>query len=777
MRIAAFFVFLASPGLILGFQPPNRIHANIESNETFALRGNTRPILAQAQDQGPVDPAFPLPLVTLHLAMTASQRAELQQLLADQQTPGSSRYHQWLTPEEYADSFGVNQADLQKIVAWLDGQGFSNIEVARSRNAITFSGTAAQAESAFQTPVHRYLFNGQAHFANASDPILPKALEGVVESIRGLHDFHPKPRGIRSAATQPHFTSSISGNHFLVPDDFATIYDVKPLYANGIDGTGQKIAIPGQSDIALSDIEAFRSAAGLPQNDPQVILYGSDPGTNSGDESESDLDIEWAGGIAKNASIIFVNSRDVITSETYAIQNNVASVLSITYGNCEADTGTAEINTLTTLFQQANAQGITVVAASGDEGAADCDSSTATSARHGLAVDVPASIPYVTGVGGTEFNEGSGNYWSSTNNAYSGSALSYIPEIAWNDTTTDGTLSASGGGASTNFSKPSWQTGPGVPSDGARDVPDVALATSPDHDGFLTCSAGSCINGFRQANQDLNVIGGTSAAAPSFAAIVALLNQQTGERQGNINPTLYGLAAVSTDAFHDITQGSNIVPCRQGSANCPAGGQLGYSTGAGYDLVTGLGSVDAYNLVREWSNSNPAPQTAVPGGAQQLSVGADGTVWSINTSGQTYLYNSQSMSWTSGSQTLSQIAVGSSGATWGLTATGNIYRFNSSSQTWILVPGNLSRITVGSDGAVWGVSVRRFHLYVQFPNAELQSDTRGVKPDCSRLRWRGVGAEFLRADLPPQSWRASLRLCSRNAGPDFGWGRWRRLGP
>lgn len=718
MRLA-FFILLAIPGLIFAVQPPSRIHANIETTQTFALAGNTRPVIAQAQDQGALEPGFPLPRITLHLASTPAQKADLLQLLADQQTRGSAQWHQWLTPEQYADRFGVNQADIRKIVAWLQTLGFSNVEVAHSRTWISFSGTAAQAQSAFQISIHRYLVNGQAHYANATNPILPASLEGMVESIRGLHDFHPKPRGVKTrSALQAHFTSSVSGNHFLVPDDWATIYDVKPLYANGIDGTGVKIAIPGQSDIALSDIQAFRSAAGLPQNNPQVILTGTDPGTNSGDESESDLDIEWAGGIAKNATIVFVNSTDAFGSATYAVDNNVAPVLSITYGDCEQDLGTDEINTLTSVFQQANAQGMTVLAASGDQGAADCENSSATTATQGLAVDVPAAIPYVTGLGGTEFSEGSGTYWSSTNDANSGSALSYIPEIVWNDTAADDQLSASGGGKSTFFVKPSWQTGTGVPYDSARDVPDLAFAASPDHDGFLICSAGSCVNGFRMANEDLNVIGGTSAAAPSFAAVVALLNQQTGKRQGNINPTLYALASISTDAFHDITGGNNIVPCQSGSPDCPGGGKFGYSAGVGYDLVTGLGSVDAYNLLREWSSYTPALPAQMPDGAQQLSVGADGTVWGLNVNGDAYSYDSQDNNWTSGSQILSQVAVGSGGAIWGLNSVGDIYRFDSASKTWSSVPGNLSQIAVGSDGAAWGLNSVG---YIYTFNAQTQS--------------------------------------------------------
>jgi subtilase family serine protease len=578
-------------------QPQRRVRGNISDNQTFTLTGNVRPMLAQTQDQGEVDGSLPLTRMTIHFTLSAAQLTDQQQLLKQQVTRHATEYHKWLTPEEYGARFGVNSADIEQITAWLAQQGFSNIEASRSRSSISFSGNAAQAQNAFHTSIHHYLTSdGKTHFANASDPVLPSALQGMVAGIRGLNDLHPKPHA------RPHFTSSISGNHFLTPDDFATIYDIQPLYGAGIDGTGQKIAIVGQSDIALSDIEAFRTAAGLPQNDPQVILTGTDPGIQSDDESESDLDIEWAGGVAKGATILFVTSTDVFTSLTYAIDNNVAPVISITYGNCEAELGNAESTSLNAVLLQATMQGQTVAAASGDDGAADCDDGNVAS--RGLAVDFPASSQYVTGLGGTAFNEGSGTYWNSTNDAYGGSAVSYIPEIVWNDTSLGQGLAASGGGASIFFTKPTWQTGTGVPNDGARDTPDLAFASSPSHDGLLYCTGGSCVNAagypFRDANQNLTVVGGTSAASPTFAGILALLNQQTNSAQGNINPALYSLASFSTDAFHDITSGNNIVPCRTGSSSCPASGQIGYSAGTGYDQTTGLGSVDAYNLIREW---------------------------------------------------------------------------------------------------------------------------------------------------------------------------------
>jgi subtilase family serine protease len=601
------FIGLTAINLIAA-QPAQRIRGEISDYSRFALTGNVHAALAQAKDQGTAAGTTALPNLAIHFSMSPSQNADLLQLLRLQQTRHSTQFHKWLTPEEYAERFGLNEKDIAKVTAWLETMGFSNVKAARTRSFVTFDGTAAQAETAFHTSIHRYILNnGESHIANASEPQLPNALKGMVVGIRGLNDFHPKPRA------HPHFTSSISGDHFLTPDDFAAIYDIQTLYGKGITGAGRSIVIPGQTDIMMSDIEAFQTAAGLPVKDPQVILTGPDPGTliTSGDLGETDLDLEWSGGIAKGAGLVYVEATDVFTAVAYAIDNNLADVLPITYGECESEWGPAEIASANAMFQTANVQGMTVLAAAGDDGAADCDGGTdpntvVSVATQGLAVDFPASSPYVTGVGGTTFSEGTGSYWNTTNDSYGGSAISYIPEVAWNDTSTANGLEASGGGASNSFAKPSWQVDTGVPADNARDVPDVALAASPNHDGFLSCSNGSCVTGFRDANQDLNVTGGTSAGSPSFGAIVALLDQEEGGRQGNINQNLYLLASISSNSFHDITSGTNIVPCKGGTPACSStvptvNGTLGYTAGIGYDQVTGLGSVDANLMFEEWT--------------------------------------------------------------------------------------------------------------------------------------------------------------------------------
>lgn len=606
--------------------PPSRISESLQSGRTFQLSGNTHPLTAVLPDKGSVPGETPLSRITIDFKMSQTQQAALTQLLAEQQNPSSPQYHKWLTPEQFGEQFGMSSSDMAKVENWLRNLGFTDVQVSRSRNAISMSGTVALAQYAFQTPIHNFDRNGTLYYANTTDPVLPAALQGIAGSVRGLSNLRPRPR----AKARPRFYAGTSGN-FIAPGDFATIYDLTPLYNAGINGSGQKIAIAGQTDIQNFDIEAFQRAAGLTVQDPTVILDGRDPGLVSSDLDEAELDVEWSGAVARGATIVYVNSQDALGSAIYAIQNQVANVLSLTYGECEAQTGTSEMTTLNAAFQQANAQGMTVIAASGDSGAADCDAGSdpntiVQSANQGLAVDFPASSPYVTGMGGSSLNENGGNYWATTNGSNGGSALSYIPEMAWNNTCSVGAasasdcagaqtfgLSATGGGASSSFTKPSWQTGAGVPADGWRDVPDVSFAADPNHDGYIICetppsktvpvTTSSCTNGtFASASQQLSIVGGTSISSPTFAGIVALIDQMTGSAQGNINPRLYALASLMPDVFHDITVGNNIVPCDAQSADC-SNGILGYNATAGYDQVTGLGSVDANNLVQNFAPS------------------------------------------------------------------------------------------------------------------------------------------------------------------------------
>ncbi len=612
----------------------------IDNASRVALPGNVRPMFRPENDLGRADGSLKLENITLMFAFTESRQAALTALLDDQQNPSSPGFHRWLTPEQFAGQFGLSRNDLNKVVAWLEGQGFTVTWKARSRTWVSFSGTASQVQTAFETEIHNFSFHDATYYANATEPSVPSALAGVVLAIHGLDNYPLKPAGVVrkvSAGLSPAFTSYISGNTYVAPGDFAVIYDLNSLYSAGIDGTGQSIAVMGQTDLysnqsgANSDISAFRVAAGLPPNSPQVVLIpgATDPGVVSDDIGEASTDVEWAGAVARNATIVFVNggAKGVGEALQYAIDNKTAPVISISYGECESLLGSANLTALANLAQQANTQGQTIVAAAGDTGAAGCEGGLSSrAATTGLAVNWPSSLPYVTGLGGTEFHEGSGVYWIADTNGVDVplSALSYIPEVAWNDTSspsnTQHELLAGGGGASAYFSKPSWQAGTGVPNDAARDVPDLSLNSSLFHDPSLLCVQGSCVDGFRDSQQDLTVGGGTSVAAPCFAGMVALISQKmnTPEGQGNINPVLYSLAATAPAAIHDITSGNNMVPCSPGSTDCPGAApfQFGYSAGAGYDQATGLGSVDAFNLVEAWGSpyaeNLPAPTLTAP---------------------------------------------------------------------------------------------------------------------------------------------------------------------
>lgn len=573
----------------------DRIVKPVDPGRTVTVKGQTHPLAQPQFDRGPADPAREISYATVLLKPAGG----LEEFLAEQQTVSSPNYHRWLTPEQFGARFGLSDNDAGKLVEWLRSQGLQVHDVARGRHWITFSGTAETVGRALHTEFRQYAVRNEMHFANSTDPSVPAAFEEVIAGFAGLNDFHPHPAYVKGPAltgAAPGLTSS-SGNHYLAPDDIATIYGIAPLYGASapIDGAGQTIAVLGQTAINTSDILTFRSLFGLSANAPQIVLYGRDPGISNNDLPEADIDIEWSGAVARNATIIYVYSSNVFTSAQYAVDQITAKVMTMSYGGCESDTTPA----YRAVAQQANAEGITWVSSSGDQGAATCDyDNVIPQASKGATVTFPADLPEITAAGGTTFNEGSGTYWAASNNIKtSSSALSYIPEMAWNDSLADNALVATGGGASLIYAKPTWQTGPGVPADNARDVPDVSLASSANHDGYEVETSGA-----------VYIYGGTSVAAPEFAGVVALLNQYLMSKGviaqpglGNINPQLYRLAQSTTDVFHDITAGDNKVPCLQGSPQC-VNGLLGYSAGSGYDLATGLGSVNVNNLVTEWNN-------------------------------------------------------------------------------------------------------------------------------------------------------------------------------
>jgi Pro-kumamolisin, activation domain len=483
MRLGKLLLLIFASNLCVA--QADRIAGPINSNQKVVLPGNVHPLAKPLYDQGPVEPALAFPYVTLVAAPSASQQAALNLYLAQLQERSSPNYHKWLTPEQYADRFGLSQADINKIGIWLQSQGFTVLKSARGRNAVMFSGTAAQIQSAFNTEIHRYSVNGESHVANATPIQIPAALGGIVTSIRGLNNFRFKPMYVRAhPGPHPRYTTSIDGepDYFLAPGDIATIYDIYPLYnaTTPIDGTGQQLAIIGQTDVYLADINDFRSGFGFstipttgssvcttnssgiivePCNTPnfEYILVGTDEGVSPfGDIEEADLDLEWSGATARNAQIIFVNSPvnttctdcGVDVSLQYAIDNVVAPVVSMSYGLCESLTEPAGISSMETELQQANTEGMTIMNSAGDTGSFACDNAPPNNEENppfsaavgGIAVNYPASSAEVTGVGGTSIpafptDEYTDAYWSGTNTIDGGSATTALigTEAAWND--------------------------------------------------------------------------------------------------------------------------------------------------------------------------------------------------------------------------------------------------------------------------------------------------------------------------------------------------------
>jgi uncharacterized membrane protein len=602
-------------------KPGNRITNVIDDRLTVARPLDVHRLARKEFDEGEASPDTRMERMVLVLAPAADQQRELEELFAAQQDPESPEYHRWVTPEAFGSRFGISATDLDQIVNWLKTHGFEVEPVSPARRSIVFSGSVAQVASAFHTAIHVYNVSGKRHYANAAPPAIPEALAEVVRGVVSLHDFHARPMHrvvgpIARASAAPLLIDNL-GNHYLAPADFAGIYNVGPLYANSIDGTGQAIAIVGRTNINVPDVQTFRNYFSLPANAPTIVLNGTDPGIVSQDEeSEAILDVEWSGAVAPKAAIQLVVSASTYASDgvtlsaEYIVNQNLAAIVSTSFGSCERDMGTSENQFWNGLWQQAALQGMTVLVSSGDSGVAGCDLDSGSTATNPQSVNGLCSSPFSTCVGGTAFNDiaNPGAYWTP-----SGSAVGYIPETAWNQSgSVAGGSDLWASGPSMVYPKPTWQTGPGVPSDGWRDVPDVALSAAT-HDGYVTYMQGSYY-----------ADGGTSASAPSFAGLLALAAQQTGARLGNVNATLYTLAAnqgsSGSGVFHDITAGNKTVP-----------GLAGYNAGAGYDLATGLGSVDAAQLLNHWGDAatsasfhlstSPASVSLLPGASATVAVG------------------------------------------------------------------------------------------------------------------------------------------------------------
>lgn len=667
----------------------------VDPEQRVVLVGSHPLLSAHALDLGPAAPESIAPRMLLLLRRSAPDEQALQTLLQSQQNPSSSNYHRWLTPAQFAARFAPVDSDLAAVTAWLQSQGFAVQRVSAGRTVIEFSGSIAQLQSAFHLVIHRLSLDGDQHLAAVNDSQIPSALAPAISGLVSLGAIPPHPlvrRGpsatfsqelrkfLSNSAQRPtHLhpqdtTTTGSGNFlYLGPSDAATIYDLpnqtlNPAFSGAtLDGTGVTIAIASNSNIDPTQVMHYQSIFGLTAKAPTVVLDGAtDPGITS-NAVESYLDAEVAGGLAPAARILLYTAADTNTDSglnlalVRAVDDNLADVLAVSFSACESALGNAGNAFYNALWEQAAAQGISVVVATGDAGSAACDDpALETAASAGLAVNGLASTPYNLAVGGTDFAvlagpDGGGanftNYVSATNAPNSLlSALGYIPEVPWNESSTSyppttlaqnialpapyASIAAAGGGASscaqisssatgaslcaTGYAKPSWQSAPGVPDDGVRDLPDLALFASTGFDyaawGICTdqdtdASGNPIVDCQPDSSGQFNLMsaGGTSAATAAVAAILALVRQSTGQRLGQPAAILYNLARTRSSVFHDVTTGNNSVACLPATPNCQQNSVgssflTGFNAAAGWDAATGLGSVDADALITDWAS-------------------------------------------------------------------------------------------------------------------------------------------------------------------------------
>ncbi len=675
------------PSLWSQAQQAARLTEPVNPQARVALHGTVHPLANPRYDRGAASPDMQLDRLQLILKRSPQQEATLQQRIRDLHTPGTASYHQWLTPEQFGEQFGPNDEDVQTIESWLQTQGFQVQKVNPGKQTLEISGTVGALQQAFHTSIHKYVVNGQQHYANATDPEIPVALAPVVGGFVSLNNFHVRHYSHNLGSAQydpkthratPQWTlpgGTLGNVYALGPEDFATQYDVTPLYnaTKPLTGTGQTIAIINEANINLNFVNNFRSLFGLPTSSPQVIIDGNDPGIDgnnnpdgsNGASDEAYLDVEWSGAVAPGATIALVIAGDtsmengLFLAAERAVYSNIAPVMSISFGECEIQLGATNFF-LQGLWEQAAAQGITVMVSTGDSGSAGCDNpDTETVANQGLAVNGFASTPFNVAVGGTDFYYPNAaaiaTYWNTTNDSKNGSLKSYVPEQVWNDSqyglnllvATGGSISGGSGGPSTCGNptldsthttvtacaatpKPSWQVATGVPADSARDIPDISLFAANGANGsfYAVCAAdGDCQN---TTSTQISGFGGTSVASPAFAGIMALVNQSYG-RQGQADYELYPLFAKMPTAFHDVTLGTNQMPCTIGTVNCTSGELTGYAAAAGYDQATGLGSIDANVLVTSWNSRSNGTATTTTFTPSSTSF-AHGTAVTLKTS-------------------------------------------------------------------------------------------------------------------------------------------------
>jgi kumamolisin len=553
----------------------------------------------------------------MSIGLALRNQDQLSALLQGLYDPSSPNYHQYLTPDEFAQQFGPTAEQRQAVIDYLTKQGFTVTQA--YTDLIDFSGSESQAEQVFGVTINDYLGpDGRIFYSNATLPKLPAYLASTITTISGLDNAnrfsHPPIPGNNVPAVDPNAGSNCptagqgggggGGGIFgggsqvaYIPSQFAKAYNYDALHSAGLNGEGQTVGVFELDGYSQSDIQAYTQCFGGGSVPIQNVILDGFNGQPGAGAIEVELDVEVIVSQAPHLAKLIVyeapNTTQGYNDEFARIVKDRTPVISVSWGDCEKNMGQQEANQENQFFQQAAAQGQTILVASGDSGSASCFQLGGTGFDTSLNADDPAAQPYVTAVGGTNLSLNSDN--------------SYQSETVWNAGFLGG---ASGGGISQFWKHPSWQTGPGVQnqySNGMRETPDVALDADPATGYPVYCTAGSTCSGSGGvfgggSSGGWLTVGGTSAAAPMWAAMVALANEQaakTGKSTlGFLNPALYRIGSGSNYSrdFHDIIPSS--------SSSTPSNNDEGFNGGAypvtqAYDMTTGWGTFNAARLAAD----------------------------------------------------------------------------------------------------------------------------------------------------------------------------------